>query len=164
MDWTRTNIWALSSDTRGLEYLVFTFFNNQSIITLFFKDFIYLFLERGRHRGKETLMCKRNIHRLPLTHVPTQDLAHNLNMCPGIKVATFWFADHHLIHWADLSVYRPELNPLSHTRQGQKTIRLDHGKKKNQKQNKIKQKKSLEFLSQRKKLYLSISISIYICI
>ena len=35
----------------------------------FFKDFIYLFLEKGkggRKRGRETLMCERNTDWLPL--------------------------------------------------------------------------------------------------
>ena len=46
---------------------------------LFFKDFIYLFLERGerrRKRGKETSMCGC------LSHAPIGDLAINPGMCP----------------------------------------------------------------------------------
>ena len=47
---------------------------------LFFKTFIYLFLERGEGREKEG---ERNINvRLPLMRPPTGDLACNPGMCP----------------------------------------------------------------------------------
>ena len=46
----------------------------------FFKDFIYLFLERGERMEKER---ERNINVwLPLVQPPTGDLAHNPGMCP----------------------------------------------------------------------------------
>ena len=46
-----------------------------------FKDFIYLFLERGEGKEKE---WERNIHVwLPLTCPPTGDLACNPGTCPG---------------------------------------------------------------------------------
>ena len=44
------------------------------------KDFIYLFLERGEGREKES---ERNISVwLPLMHLPTVGLAHNPGVCP----------------------------------------------------------------------------------
>ena len=47
---------------------------------VFFKIFIYLFLEREEGREKER---ERNINVwLPLTHPLTGDLAHNPGMCP----------------------------------------------------------------------------------
>ena len=52
---------------------------------LFFKDFIYLFLERGEGREKDR---ERNIdvqekHQLVDSHMPqTEDLACNQGMCP----------------------------------------------------------------------------------
>ena len=47
----------------------------------FFKDFIYLFLDRGE--GRE-IKRERNINVwLPLMHPPTGDLACNPGMCPG---------------------------------------------------------------------------------
>ena len=56
------------------------------VFCVFFKDFIYLFLERegegGRTRGRETLMCKRGIDRLPLTCAPTGDQSHNPGAFP----------------------------------------------------------------------------------
>ena len=70
----------------------------------YFKDFIYLFLERWVGSEKET---ERNVNVwLPLTHPllgtwPTTQ-AHDLT---GNQTS-------------DLSVHRPALNPLSHTSQG----------------------------------------------
>ena len=71
----------------------------------FFKDYIYLFLERGRKRGRETSMRERYIDWLPLAHpqvgtwlgtwLSTQACALTGNRTGG------------------LSVLRLELNPLS---------------------------------------------------
>ena len=38
------------------------------LMIFFFKDFIYLFLERREERGRETLMCEKNIYQWPLAH------------------------------------------------------------------------------------------------
>ena len=47
---------------------------------IFFKDFIYLFLERRKGTEKER---KRNINALlPLAHPTTGDLVYNPGMCP----------------------------------------------------------------------------------
>ena len=49
-------------------------------VYFFWKDFIYLFLERGegrkKERGRETSVCGY------LSCPPTGDLAHNAGMCP----------------------------------------------------------------------------------
>ena len=75
--------------SRGLGNMGFSFF-------LFFKDFIYLFLERGegRERGRETSMCG-----CP-SHAPPGDLACNPGLCPAWEPGTLWFAGQHSIHWA----------------------------------------------------------------
>ena len=44
----------------------------------FFKDLIYLFLEKGEGREKE----ERNINQLPFIHTPTRDQTCNPGMCP----------------------------------------------------------------------------------
>ena len=50
------------------------------ILLEFFKDFVYLFLERGEGKEKER---ERNINMwLHLMHPPTEDLDHNPGMCP----------------------------------------------------------------------------------
>ena len=67
----------------------------------FFKDFIYLFLEReeGRDKtGRETLMGERNIELVASHTAPTGDLAGNRT--------------------SDPSVGRPALNPRSYPSQG----------------------------------------------
>ena len=46
---------------------------------VFFKDFIYLFLDRGEGREKER---ERNIHVWLLSCAPNWDLARNPGMCP----------------------------------------------------------------------------------
>ena len=69
----------------------------------FFKDFIYLFLERGREgeREEEKYQC------VLASHVaPTGDLAHNPGMCPD------WESD----QWPFGS--QPTLNLLNCTSQG----------------------------------------------
>ena len=68
-----------------------------------FKDFIYLFLERGREgeREGEKHQC------VVASHVPpTGDLARNPGMCPDWE-----------LNWRPLG-FRPVLNPLSYTSQG----------------------------------------------
>ena len=63
-----------------------------------FKDFIYLFLERGRQRerGREISMCDC------LSRVPHWEPGPQPRHVPwlGIKSATLWFAGRHSIHWA----------------------------------------------------------------
>ena len=39
-------------------------------------------MKGGRQRGRETLMCKRNINELLFTRAPTENLALNRGMCP----------------------------------------------------------------------------------
>ena len=69
----------------------------------FFKDFIYLFLERGLGREKDR---KRNIERLPLTYPQLgTSLATQACVLPGNQTS-------------DLSVCKLVLHPLSHTSQG----------------------------------------------
>ena len=70
---------------------------------IFFKDFIYLFLERGEGRKKER---ERNIDQLPLACAPTRDLACNQS-CALIRNPTGEF------HFA-----RRHFNQLSHSGQG----------------------------------------------
>ena len=64
---------------------------------LFLRDFIYLFLERGREgeREEEEHQCV-----VASCMPPTGDLAHNPGTCPrlGIEPATFWFAGRHSIY------------------------------------------------------------------
>ena len=65
---------------------------------MFFKDFIYLFLE-GRREGEK---CKC----VDASHAPpTGDLACNPAMCPrlGIELATLWIAGQHSVHSARAS-------------------------------------------------------------
>ena len=70
---------------------------------IFFKDFIYLFLERGREGEKEGEKYQCVVaSRAP----PTGDLAHNPGMCPDSELNRRLFGS------------QPALNPLSHTSQG----------------------------------------------
>ena len=64
---------------------------------LSFKDFIYLFLERGEKKEKER---ERNINVCLPLHAPYWVPAHNPGMCPrlGIKPAVLWFTGPHSIH------------------------------------------------------------------
>ena len=86
--------------------LIYAFFG--WFFFFFFEDFTYLFLGRGegRKRGRETLMCERNIDGLP-SHVPQ----------PGT-----WLATQACIltrnQTGDLSVCGAMPNPMSHTSQG----------------------------------------------
>ena len=76
------------------------------MIQFFFKDCIYLFLDRGEGWEKER---ERNINVwLPLTH-PL------LGTCPATQACA-------LNHTGDPLVYRPALNPLSHTSQEDDTV------------------------------------------
>ena len=63
-------------------------------ILFFFKNFIYLFLERKR--GRETLMCGC------LSGTPYWGPVPQPRHVPrlGIELATLWFAGWHSIHWA----------------------------------------------------------------
>ena len=93
----------------------FYFFNLQVtlgffvvVILLFFKDFIYLFLERreGREKKKE-----RNINVwLPLKH-PTLGTWPTIQECALTGNRT-----------GDLLVHRPKLNPLSYISQGHTSL------------------------------------------
>ena len=79
----------------GLLYPWLDLFLN--ILFYFFKDFIYLFLERGREgeREGEKHQC------VVASHVPpTEVMAHNPGMCPrlGIELVTLWFTGQHSIH------------------------------------------------------------------
>ena len=73
------------------------------ISNVFFKDFIYLFLERGEGKGKEK---ERNINLVASHMVPTEDLPAN-QACALTGNQT-----------GDTLVCRLVLNPLSHTSQG----------------------------------------------
>ena len=72
--------------------------NFLSRITVFFKLFIYLFLETGREgeRGRETSMCGC------LLHTPYWGPGLQPRRVPwlGIKLATLWFTGQHSIRWA----------------------------------------------------------------
>ena len=81
--------WA--SSTLSIFFLWVSFF-------FFFKDFIYLFLERGREGERG-----RKHHCVVASCVPpTEDLARNPGMCPrlGIEPMTLWFVSPHSICWA----------------------------------------------------------------
>ena len=62
---------------------LFNFFNSASFY--FLKDFIYLFLEKGKggiERWRETLMWERNTAQLPLVRAPAGGQTRNPGMCP----------------------------------------------------------------------------------
>ena len=78
---------------------------------LFLKDFIYLFLERGKEgkrEGEKRMTCERCIHHIWEIHPrvaspmpPAGGLAHNPRMCPDwIKPVTFLNAGQCPINWA----------------------------------------------------------------
>ena len=67
----------------------------------FKKDFIYLFLERGREGEGNTNVW------LPLARPLLGNLTSNPGMCPRLGMGT-----------CDPLICRPALNPLSHTSQG----------------------------------------------
>ena len=68
------------------------------LIYVFFKDFIYLFLERGERREteRETSMCGC------LLHTPNWGPGPQPRHVPwlGIEPVTLWLAGQHSIHWA----------------------------------------------------------------
>ena len=72
------------------------------------QSFLFLFREKGREgeRGRETLMCERNIHQLPLA-CPQLGTWLSTQVC---ALAGNWTGD--------LLVHKQVLNPLSHTSQG----------------------------------------------
>ena len=73
-----------------------------TVTLFFFKDFIYLFSQKGREEER-----KRNINVwLPLTHPLLGTLASNPGMCPD------WESN-----WQPFGL-QPALNPLSYTSQG----------------------------------------------
>ena len=80
--------------------------NSYNLKSFFFllKNFIYLFLERGKGREKER---ERNINRLPLA-CPLLGTRPTTQACARTRNQT-----------GKLPVLRPALNPLSHTSQGQ---------------------------------------------
>ena len=59
---------------------------------IFFLDFIYLLLEKGKG-GREASICERNIYWLPPAH-PQLGTWPTTQACvlTGIKPATLWFA------------------------------------------------------------------------
>ena len=64
-------------------------------INYFFKDFIYLFLERGkggRKRGRETSVWERNINQLPFVCTRTRDQTCSPGMCPDWELNQWHFA------------------------------------------------------------------------
>ena len=63
-------------------------------IAFFKKDFIYLFLERGKGREKEKHQCVVASRAPVLGTWP----ATQAGALTGIKPATVWFADCHSIH------------------------------------------------------------------
>ena len=85
------------------------FFWIHRFVDFFGKDFIYLFLERGkggRKRGTEISMCERYIDQLPLMRLQP-------GTWPVIQACAL------TSNWTgNLLVQRPALNPLSYTSQG----------------------------------------------
>ena len=75
-------------------------------VFLFFKDFIYLFAERGEGKKKEG---EKHQCVVASSVPPTGDLAHNPGMCPD------WESNSNPL------VCRLALDPLSHTSQGGKS-------------------------------------------
>ena len=67
---------------------------------IFKKYFIYLFLERGREREKEreTMICERNINRLPLSRPQPRSWPTTQGCAPtGIEPGTLWFTGRHSV-------------------------------------------------------------------
>ena len=91
-----------------VHFLNYVQFPYSFLITSFFKDFVYIFLERGEGRQR-----KREKHNFGcLLHIPQLGLAHNPGMCPD------WESD----LWPLLC--RPALHQLSHVGQGSENIIL----------------------------------------
>ena len=94
--------------TTFLTFALDVFFSHWRFYLFYFKDFIYLFLERGERREKERernisvwlplmcgcLSCARSWEPGPQPrHVPWL----------GTEPVTFWLTDWHSIYWATLS-------------------------------------------------------------
>ena len=82
---------------------------NSSHNSLFLKDFMYLFLERGvgREKERERNIVVQEIHRSVASHTPpTEDLAQSPGMCPNWESNQRPFG------------CKPVVNPLSHTTKG----------------------------------------------
>ena len=111
MDFIKIKAYCITKDT--IKKLKKTTYRKK----LFFKDFIYLFLEKGEGKEKKR---ERNIdvgardtsNGCPLL-TPSWDLAHSPGMClTGNKTC-------------DPSIHRLALNPLSHSSQGNKVFFKD---------------------------------------
>ena len=89
----------LSDTLKTSSHFKFNISEMELLLSFYKKDFIYLFLERGRERerGRETSTCGCLLHD-PLT----RDLSRNPSMHPRLAIApvTLWFAGWHSIHWA----------------------------------------------------------------
>ena len=88
-------LWMVKLKDTAIRYL--------SILYFIFKDFIYLFLERGEGREKER---ERNINVWVPFATPT-------GTWPATQACSLTGNQ-----TSDLLVHRPALNPLSHTSQG----------------------------------------------
>ena len=93
--WGVYSLWALLWERRKLLWRLGIC---PSVRLSFFKDYIYLFLERGREGEKHQYMVAS-------CTPPTGDLAPQPRHVPwlGIKAVTLWFPNHHSIHWATLA-------------------------------------------------------------
>ena len=87
-----------------LEKFLSQYFQTRNLFFFFFKDFIYLLLERGKGREK---VRERNIDQLPL-------LGRQLGTWPATQACALTGN-----RTCDLMVHRPVLIPLSQTSQGQ---------------------------------------------
>ena len=102
-------------ESQGRQGLQSFFAFNPKLTKYFFKDFVYLFLDRGDWREKERernidVMCERYTDRLPLAH-PQLGTWPATQACALTENRT-----------ADPLVCRPALNPLSHTSHGYKML------------------------------------------
>ena len=85
-------------DHRGMGLFLSSLFCSIDLCVCSFKDFIYLFLDRGEGMEKER---ERNINVwLPVMY-PLLGTWLQPRYVPwlGIEPATLWFAGHHSIHW-----------------------------------------------------------------
>ena len=91
-----------------------------NILAFFYKDFIYLFLEReeGGERGRESSLWQRIIDRLPFACALTKDQTKNPGMCPYWESNPWHFAlwnDTQLIepHWSGhFGLFLSSIHPL----------------------------------------------------
>ena len=80
----------------------FLYTSQTNTISFFSKNCIYLFLERGegwRKRGRETLLCERDINWLPLA-CPQLGTWPATQTWRGTEPAILWFTGQHSVHWA----------------------------------------------------------------